>query len=140
MSEDLDLMDDILDDIDEGGKKKLPDFLNVLTILTFIGTGLGLLLGLLALFAGGYVTQYVGAVGSANIFTLAIIILISNGLCLFGALEMRKLKKNGFYIYVAGHVAAFTSLFFGGQFNILGMVFVVGFIVMYGVNLKELED
>lgn len=56
------LLDEVIDDIkNEDGK--LPQMLNVLTILTFIGSGLNLLAGLLLLVGGGALAAYLPGAG-----------------------------------------------------------------------------
>jgi len=68
-------------------------------------------------------------------------------LCLAGAIMMWKLKKTGFYLYVAGTLLGIISPFviFGGS-NIISILssVVIGFIglifvVLYGVNLKYMK-
>ena len=59
--------------------------------------------------------------------------------------QMRKLKKTGYYIYIVacligiiGPLAIIGSGIMGG-FILLGSVFSILFIILYGVNLKHLR-
>jgi hypothetical protein len=75
--------------------------------------------------------------------------LVGNLLCLFGALQMWKLKKMGYFIYIAGQVLPIVSsvIYLGDfLFTSLGMtamltaiIFPVAFIIMYGINLKHMN-
>lgn len=74
-------------------------------------------------------------------------------LCLVGALLMWRLKKVGFFIYTFGQVLPFIALFgmysavqdvpFLGMAMLIGSflaaLFALGFIVMYGINLKHMR-
>ncbi len=108
---------------------KLPGFLKVLCILTFIGAGIGVIMGLINLvqapFAlekfemtqnlvgdiegmpgGGFMSSMMdGAYQAAlHALPLAITALSANLLCLFGALMMWKQKKVGFFAYTGGQL------------------------------------
>jgi hypothetical protein len=83
-------------------------------------------------------------------YILAAVNIIANLLCLLGALSMWKQKKTGYYMYVAGHALAIiipmvlvgTAGLGGALFAglwILGMIFPIAFIVMYGLNLKHMN-
>lgn len=91
------MSEDILDS-NEVSNGQRPQFLTVLCILTFIGSGLGLLGGLLGLVGSSALSSFMPA-GS----TLWLILgLISSGLCLYGAVQMWGLKKQGLMLYFAG--------------------------------------
>jgi len=68
-------------------------------------------------------------------------------LCLAGAFMMWKLKRTGFYLYVAGTLAGIISPFiiFGGNnfISIIGSVAIgfIGliFVILYGVNLRHMK-
>jgi hypothetical protein len=120
---------------------KLPDMLNVLTILTFIGCGLALLFQLYYSFnakkfydatianqdkmaqAPSWARNLQGPdpIGVATrtydnrtpILLLGVVAVI---LCIYGAVMMRQLKKTGFYIYLIGEVLPLltTYIFIGG--------------------------
>ena len=113
-----------------------PVFLTVLCILTFIATGLGLLFGLIGLVAAGAIESFaeylpVGVDGGIvkSVITLALI-----AASLYGAIQMWKLKKLGFYIYAAANV---IMLIMG--FGIFALIVTAAFLVMYFLNLKAME-
>ena len=107
---------------------KKPQFLKVLCILTFIGTGVGLLEGLYNLIkaptaledfqrdqeltgnmegmSSGFMENIMEAarLSAENALPLAITAIGVNLFCLFGALMMWKLRKVGFYVYVCGQL------------------------------------
>ncbi len=76
-----------------------PTFLTVLCILTFIGSGLGVLGGLLGLIGSSALAMF-APVGNSMLIT--ILTLGSSVLCLFGAIKMWGLSKQGFMLYLAG--------------------------------------
>ena len=162
------MSEDLLDD-ESNGTNELPQMLNVLTILTFIGSGLSLLSGLWGFFtmdsqkeafelsraqlesAGGSGNELMdglmegAAIAIENAPTLNTISVIVALLCLVGAFQMRKLKKTGYYIYlvacligIIGPLAIIDGGIMGG-FILLGSVFSILFIILYGVNLKHLR-
>jgi len=132
--------------------KKLPDMLNVLTILTFIGSGIA---GLLALYGfinarasyenmvkmqdkmdqmPGFVRKMMGPdpVGTSlkmldNGLPILLLSLVACGLCVYGAIQMRQRKKMGFSLYVLGDLLPFvTGFIFIGAASFSGMGFVFG--------------
>lgn len=96
-------MSETLDNVNGTGENKRPSFLTVLCILTFIGSGLGILGGLLGLVGSTALASF-APVGSSIIWTIAG--LAASGLCLYGAIQMWGLKKSGFMMYVAGCAVA----------------------------------
>ncbi|MBU8892492.1 MAG: hypothetical protein KOO66_06915 [Bacteroidales bacterium] len=113
-----------------------PTFLTVLCILTFIASGLGLLFGLIGLVAAGAIesfSQYL-PVGVDGGLLKSIITLVLIAASLYGAIQMWKLKKLGFYIYSAANV---ILLILG--FGIFALIITAAFIVMYYLNLKAME-
>jgi len=60
---------------------------------------------------------------------------------LFGAIMMWKLKKTGFYLYVAANIIAaiLPMVWLGSAFAIMGFIWPVIFIVLYAINLKHLK-
>jgi hypothetical protein len=151
--------------------KKLPSMLNVLTILTFIGTALGIIGGLYGFFAAAssyekavqaqdkmeqmpdWVKNMAGPnlVESAhrqleNRLPIMLINVVAAVLCLYGAIELRKLKKNGFSIYVIGELLPFVSMgiFIGfgyiGSFTLIFTIVITAiFIGLYATQLKYLK-
>lgn len=131
--------DQLKEEIKEEVKKR-PVFLTVLCILTFIGSGLGLLFGLLALVAAGYIQGIIDSIpgmtelgAGVGIFNLVLAVILSAA-SLYGAILMWQLKKIGFFLYVAAQVIMLIT-----GFSILSLIFTALFIVLYALNLKHLE-
>jgi hypothetical protein len=156
-------------DFAEGEKPKLSTGLNVLTILTFIGCAVGFI-GLIwnytnaekaykdiqaaqeklseapAFVRGMMGPEMVEVTRKMLENKLPILLLgiVSTALCLYGAIEMRKLKKQGFLLYIAGEVLPIVSslLFIGAGsfkgFGLLGVIIPVIFIILYAVQKKNL--
>lgn len=144
-----------------------PQFLNVLCILSYIGTGLGVVMGIYHLATAGAAQASVamldsmsasstmpgmdsimaGAAAAAKYaYVLAGVEIVANLLCLFGVLQMAKLKKMGYYLYLVGQLISiilpivlvgFSGLF--GGIMILMAIFPIAFIIMYGLNLKHMS-
>ena len=147
----------------------LPRGLNVLTILTFIGSAIGVIFSLatpwLMKFSLSMINkasetgtdltpkQITDMEASKKVIELTqtnMVPLISIGLmgiilCFIGALMMRKLKKDGFWIYVAGQILPIV-----GSLVLLGMAQFTGvssyfmflipivFIILYSMQRKYL--
>ena len=80
-----------------------------------------------------------------NRLPILILSLVAIGLSLYGVLQMRKLKKQGFLFYVIGELLPFlTGAFFIGTFTLSGTFAVVGyviaaiFIILYASHRKNL--
>ena len=114
-----------------------PTFLSVLCILTFIGSGLAVLMYLLGIFGIGALNNLLGDFGAETAdagILKPIMMLVISAASIYGAIMMWSLKKMGFYLYVAAQV---LLLVFG--WSILALVFAALFVVLYGLNLKHLE-
>ncbi len=154
------------------GTKALPGSLNTLTILTFIGCGISLL-SVIWGFVGaresynkieqmqgsdamekmpGFLKNMMGpdALELArksleNRVPMLIIGLVSVALCLYGAIQMRKLQKQGFYLWLTGEVLPIigTIIFIGfgifSGFAMIGLLIPVLFIILYATQLKYLH-
>ncbi|MES2849707.1 MAG: hypothetical protein V4685_11675 [Bacteroidota bacterium] len=151
------------------GKPKLPTGLNILTILTFIGCALGLFGGIwqFASAEKGYndlmkmqdkmgdlppiMRKMIGpdALETArksmeNKVPVLLLTLAGVGLCLYGAIEMRKLKKQGFTLWAAGEFLPIVGgfIFIGSGmlsgFALFALLFPIAFLIMYAVNKKHL--
>ena len=149
---------------------KRPKFLTVLCILSFVGIGISLVSGILNYFTysalahagnafsgiaaesgakiGDAMNSLAGALG-VDYGKWALVYLIQallNLPILFGVIMMWKQKKLGFYIYAPFEVIqpALPLIMglglLGGISAILGLVFSVVFIVMYGLNLKYMNS
>lgn len=122
-------------------------------ILTFIGSGLGVLSGLLMIVAVGMADTlstipFLGnAVESANVggISYTIIALVLSLVSLYGAISMWNLKKMGFYLYLIAQVLMLIIpfIFLPSIVAMVGfigsIIFTTAFIVMYAVNVKYLS-
>ena len=123
---------------EENVQTSVPTFLKVLCILTFVGSGLGIL-------------------GNLSILStdIGLVSLLANVSCIIGAVMMLKLKKTGFYIYavaellpliytfvVLGGFGAMSVPFLGEAVILVYLVALIiplGFIAMYAINLKHMN-
>ncbi len=154
------------DKVDDFSPKGLPGMLNVLTILTFIGCTVFFFSSFYSFFttckqvetlqqlANSDDNPVAGFIATAaesaqrqceQRVPLLAINLIGIGLCLAGALQMRKLKKSGFYIYSIGEIIApiASAIIIGGSFGImtaLGFLFPALFVILYATQLKHLNQ
>jgi hypothetical protein len=167
-------MTDINESINFPGEKKaLPTGINVLTILTFIWSGFEFL-GYLWQFFGAKksIESMEEAINSdkfddmpaflkgmmtpealeiarkqyENRIPIFIIGLLAVSLCVFGAIQMRKQKQQGYFLYVIGEILPIISMlifvgfgFFSG-FKIIGLIFPVAFIILYTMQRKHLRN
>jgi hypothetical protein len=152
--------------------QKPSSMLNVLTILTIIGSVFGLVGGLWNYINADEAYQKMREAASApgmadapdfvkafvneeaienarlmmeNKLPILILTLLGSALCLYGALEMRKLKKQGYVIWLAGELlpiiamAILIGMSAYSGFAIIGAVFPLAMIIMYTVCKKELN-
>ncbi|MEO6731634.1 MAG: hypothetical protein ABIN01_10490 [Ferruginibacter sp.] len=156
--------------LNQAGKPALPSGLNVLTILTFIGSGLGLILVLLTPVISKFFLGFMEKAQSsgkelttkelteiekgkavmeltlANAVPIMIIGLIGIALCIAGAIMMRKLKKDGFWIYTGGEllppIANFILLGTAQFTGVFSIVIAIGipvlFVILYANQRKHL--
>lgn len=158
------MSEEILDiENSQGNNEERPTFLTVLCILTFIGSGLGILGGLIGAVGNLFSSSYANAPGSG---VLSILLgIISSALCLFGAIQMWQLRKSGFNLYVAGStvyvaVAIMNAIQVSSMSNsmsntiyssrsevlqmgawvgvVFGVIIVSAFVAMYSANRKSL--
>ena len=164
--EELDIIDN---DSNYGGAQKLPVFLKVLCILTFVGSGLGILgafIGFLTSDMAVESYELMQSMGGGGFDVLGFDLeemvkwqnymnignLVGSVLCLMGALMMWKLKKVGFYLYLPGSIIPLVVTGIGMQYVFTGFmsglgifsvvingIFTAAFIIMYGVNFKHLR-
>jgi hypothetical protein len=148
--------------------KKMPEMINVLTILTFIGSGLGIVGGFWSFIKARASYE---ALSSANLDRLPdwakrmsggdpletarkalenrvpilLLGLIGCSLCIYGAIQMRQLKKSGFTLYIIGELLPVISavIFLGDGASGIGAIFGycinILFIVLYATQLKNLK-
>jgi len=130
----------------KGEKKKLPETLNVVSIISLVGCGLGAIFSILGFVgaqsnydklleiqgnenASDFVKKFAGpnAVEMArksleNRLPILLLSLVACAICLYGVLQMRALKKVGFSIYLIGELLPIPVTFI-----FLGMAALSGF-------------
>jgi magnesium-transporting ATPase (P-type) len=153
--------------------KNLPGILNVLTILTFIGCGIAYLSDCYNFFINNNPDKQIEKLNQTrdkmgdsgfgakmidssidmiqkshdNRYLLFITGLIFTTLCLIGAMQMRKLKKTGYYYYLIGELAPFVlmaGLFGSSFFSAFTILFIaliaIVFVILYSTQLKYLQN
>lgn len=153
------------------GQKKIPDMLNVLTILTFVGCGLGCIASIYSFgnaqksyddilrmqdkledapaivksLAGPKMVE-MARHSLENKLPILILAMVGYALCLYGAIRMRNLKKEGFSFYVLGQIVPVVASFiflgvgsFSGFALVSALLFPVLFIILYWMQLKKLS-
>lgn len=147
---------------------KRPTFLTVLCILSFVGIGISivsLVITYLGLLAAASLTESFNAAATANgakdavnatmdaigvspskMAWVTLIQLVLNLPILAGVILMWKRKKLGYFIYAPLEIIqAILPLIMGFGFAtgaalaIIGLLFPVAFVVMYGLNLKHMQ-
>lgn len=146
--------------------------INVLTILTFIGCGLQLIFVFLTKWFMSFalkatqnpevleqmstkdreqMSRVKEAFDTYTQYQIPIMVmsLVAIVLCIWGALQMRKLKKQGFYAYVVGEwlpligstaLMGFSLQFSGGAMSIiLSLAIPVLFTILYAAQLKRMK-
>ncbi len=152
-------------------KQKLPSSLNILTILTIIGSIIGFIGGIWGYISAkknyeetkkvmesGKLDEMPGFMRGMmtpealemqhkmmeNKLPILLLTLVANALCLWGAMEMRKQKKQGYTFWLIGELlpVVTTVLFIGmaafSGFGLLMWLIPVIFIILYTVNRKHL--
>ncbi|HMU09067.1 MAG TPA: hypothetical protein PKC54_03620 [Ferruginibacter sp.] len=158
------------DILNTGEPKKLPTGLNVLTILTFIGSAIELYNTSSSFISGkkqleeleknqeklaeapawakkfaGPEVQEMMAKAYENRIPLLVIGLIAVALCVYGAIQMRKLKKEGYTLWLIGEVLPYiaTAILMPVFFNTIFVYFTVIpvlFIILYTIQRKHLTN
>ncbi|GAB2834718.1 hypothetical protein [Ferruginibacter profundus] len=154
---------------DEHQNDVLPSGLNILTILTFIGCGLQILITAItpwllnfsknmmdkAESSGQELTakqledfakaKEMIAMSEKNIIPVLVTSALGIILCFIGALWMRKLKKDGYWLYIAGQIIPIASgVFFMGKYQFadwksyIGIAITAVFIALYSFQKKYL--
>lgn len=156
-------------DFANGEKTELPTGLNVLTILTFIGSAIALISGVWTYIsaeksykamvdaqdkmaeAPAFVKKIMGPEmlelsrkSMENKLPIMLLTVVGAALCIYGAIEMRKFKKQGYILWLVGEILPVVAglLFLGaGMFNgfsLIFMLFPITFIILYSVQKKYL--
>lgn len=158
------------DVLHHGEPKKLPTGLNVLTILTFIGSAIELYNTSSSFISGkkqleemeknqeklaeapawakkfaGPEVQEMMAKAYENRIPLLVIGLIAVALCVYGAIQMRKLKKEGYTLWLIGEILPYiaTAILMPVFFNTIFVYFAVIpalFIILYTIQRKHLTN
>ena len=131
---------------DDAGEKKRPVFLTILCILTFVGSGLGVLFGLLGIIGASFMGSLMDSIPGMGAAMGGTTAYIGVGVALaaaslYGAIMMWKLKKTGFYIYTGANIigAILPIVWLGVGFAFMSFLWPVVFIVLYALNLKHLS-
>lgn len=159
--------------LNEFEEKEKTGTLKTLTVLTFIGCGLALI-GAVWSFAtansgyekmqealnngsidklpgflkGMYTPERMEVMKKMvdNKVPILIINLIATGLCLAGAIQMRKLKADGYWMWLIGEILPYFSLAFfagiasvTGAFNYIGYAIIALFVILYTMQRKHLR-
>ncbi|MEI9934777.1 MAG: DUF4064 domain-containing protein [Ferruginibacter sp.] len=149
-------------------EEKIPSGINVLTILTFIGCAIGLIFSIASPYLINFSKQMMDKASMQDgitdkqliaiengkaaleitqqyIVPLVIIALIGIVLCFIGALWMRKLKKDGFWLYVSGELLpVLCNFIFLGKYAFIdwksgfNYLLPVVFIILYAMQIKYL--
>lgn len=154
---------------DAGTPAKRPTFLTVLCILSFVGVAFSLIGGIMNYFTystlasagdafsnlggteGEQMNQAMNAMSDmlgldyGKMATAAIIQALLNIPILIGVLMMWKQKKTGYFVYAAFElIQPLIPLFLGlglagGIMAVVGLIFAIVFIVLYGLNMKHMS-
>jgi hypothetical protein len=148
--------------------KKRPEFLSVLCILSYVGIGIAVMGALVNIMINASGKSMMFLQQNNSLFgkiidnqdeyirmqhVTGIVGIIAALVCLAGVIMMWKLMKTGYFIYIIGEIAPpvvaislyghsgfgdmFASLYMLGL--VIGFIFPIAFIIMYGVNLKHLK-
>lgn len=148
---------DIIDELEVNVAPKRSNFLMVLCILTWVGSGIAILgYGYLYLLMGQMYKVFEALGGDQPnelnwVMWHYLISAIAPVCCIVGAVLMWKLKRLGFYVYLLGQLPPILFSFYTWMvvtakqnsdslfFAVLVNVIPIGFIVMYAINLKYLK-
>jgi len=144
-----------------------PALLTVLCVLTFIGSGLGVMGNLMSMFISPFMDflepsmfneafQQLGnnpgdkfveemlnvaILAMENIFTISLLKFIFSALSIVGALYMFKMKKIGFYIYITAQVGFLTigPIILGWNLMVSMSIFFSGFFSLLFIALYAIN-
>ena len=148
-------------------KPAVPNGINVLSILSFIGSGFQILGGIAAYliipFSAKSVPETRGLEKAREMkpfsgflrwsadatlkqyeyrMPILIVTIITAIICIYGVMQMRKLKKSGFTVYSIGELALplFTAVLIDVWSAIFGFVIAILFIILFAVQRKHLTE
>lgn len=144
---------DVLDELEVNLPAKRSNFLTVLCILSWVGSGLAILYYGYQYALMTQFTHSLGLSGKTKLSWITIILFVSALmplLTLTGSILMWFLRRWGFYIYVLGQIVPvilgfYVAISVNGVhgpsliFAILWGVVPIGFVVMYALNFKSLR-
>lgn len=164
MNHELEFDNELLDSSKSEVDGKRPVFLTVLCILTFVGSGLGLIYALFMLITLSMAENLWSGMNQVGDFDQILgnyyrwmkitVVLVIAGclLCIIGSILMMTLRKLGYYLYIIGELLPFFGFFMlmnsipGTRmdgpslvFTIILLIFPLAFIIMYGLNLKHMR-
>lgn len=143
----------------------VPQGINVLTILSFIGSGFQVFGAAVGFFLSSYKVQSIAETrdmerrvastpfsgffkwsADATLkqyeyrWPLLLVSLLAAALCIVGAIQMRKRKKRGFTIYTVGELMlpVFTAVVIDIWSSLFGLLIAIVFIILYAVQRKHL--
>lgn len=139
----------------EEKEKKLPEMLNVLTILTFVGCGIAFISSIWAYYSAAKSYDDIQRLQSKmedapaiaksfmgpnmvemarksleNRLPILLLGLVAAALCLYGAIQMRQKKKAGFTAYVIGELLPLVATFIFIGFGAFGGIS-IGFAILF---------
>lgn len=153
-------------------QKELPTMLNVLTILSFIGSAIYIVVAIMGYVnADANVAQIEKTMNdpnlekapafiknmlspemvelakhkAANKIPICILSLLAEAMCLIGAIQMRKLKKQGYFLWLIGTILPLITIFYfvgAGSFagfGLMALILPAIFIILYSTQLKNLR-
>jgi hypothetical protein len=132
---------------EKSGAKKRPGLLTVLCILTFIGSGLGILFWLFAIVGLGNILGFLGKIpgfaagGGESTIIVPIVFLLLAIVLLLSAIMMWNLKKMGYYLYILVKILGIVLpiILLGALFKVTALIIPVIMVVLYGLNLKAMS-
>ena len=140
------MSEDLVDSTETGQTTERPTFLTVLCILTWVGSGYGIISTLMNM--GGAASGIIPS-------WYSILVILLNVVTAYAAYMMWNLKKQGLMIYTAaeglGIILPFVLIYgiFGsnsamanlmGSMLLIATLFPIAFIIMYWANAKHLND
>ncbi len=144
-----------------------PQGIKVLCILTYVGSGLQILSSVFNYFMIAYSVKQLESMkdmekqpalkGMSSFFkwsaestlkqyehrsVLLVVSVVCAALCIYGAMQMRKLKKQGFIIYSIAEFAfpLVTTLLVGFVSGVFGLFVAILFVILYATQRKHLSN
>lgn len=146
-------------------KPSVPQGINVLSILSFIGSGFQAIGALISYFIIPYSVQSLPDTrrlernADMKLFSsffkwsadatmkqyehrlsILLVSLVAAALCVYGVIQMRKLKKQGFTVYTAGELMlpVFTAIVIDIWSSLFGFFIAAIFLILFAVQRKHL--